>query len=252
MKRSTNAHRRPVLVGCSTAAAGRHGAGAGARGCTAGTQHRDFCKAKVEEHVDDALDAAKATPGSAPRSTPRSTTSSPPSRTATRTTRPTSRRRSRCSRPTDSIRRRRRAARRARGRRRRRPATRCVQAVYDAHDALTAPQRQALDRVRLARDRPPDERGCTATAERGAAFMKHMVDEPDRRGARRGEGHPARSGRRSTRRATGSSRHSRHAHEDPAARIEQVLDLFAADSLDEVKVDALRAEHEERAKRARR
>jgi len=118
-----------------------------------------------------------------------------------------------------------------------------VQAVTDAHDALTAPQRKAI--VEWARAHKPEHLGQHG---RGAQFMKHMVssridealDQAKVTVEQRAKIHEARD------RVFAALE---QAHQDPSARIEQALTLFEADQLDQQKIAELRAQHMAEGKR---
>ncbi len=114
-----------------------------------------------------------------------------------------------------------------------------VQAITDAHDALTAEQRKAM--VEYVREHKPHMGHGGEHAAGG--FLKHMasqridaaldaakVDE-----AQRATIHAARDRVFAAFEA---------GHQNPGARIEEALALFGEDKLDQARIATLRAEHE--------
>jgi Spy/CpxP family protein refolding chaperone len=117
-----------------------------------------------------------------------------------------------------------------------------VQAISDAHDALTAPQRKAV--VDYLRAEHQSKSGHDFRGE----FVKRMIsvridaalDEIGASEAQRATVHAAAA------RVAGVIGEGRGDH---GAQLEQALALFAADKLDLKAVDALRAEHQARARK---
>ena len=116
-----------------------------------------------------------------------------------------------------------------------------VQALYDVHDALTPAQRTLV--VQWVREHKPAHAMGAGGHHRGAAFFKAMVSNRIDEGldaAHVTDGQRARLHEvRDRVFATVEAAHD----EDPSARIEQALALFQKDKLDAAQVNALRAEH---------
>jgi hypothetical protein len=123
-----------------------------------------------------------------------------------------------------------------------------VQAVSDAHDALTAEQRKTI--VVWVRNHKPGEHVMSGHGGRGAAFMKSMIS------SRINEALDSAKVNEAQRRTIDAERDKVFAvfeqmhNDDPTARINHVLELFAADKLDMAQVNQLRAEHMTRARLA--
>jgi Spy/CpxP family protein refolding chaperone len=113
-----------------------------------------------------------------------------------------------------------------------------VQAISDAHDALTAPQRQQL--IAYAKShRPPKMEGAKP-------WMQHMVSE---RVDDMLDQIKATTAQRDTTHAAVQSVFAAFAGEDPTSHFDTALALFAADKIDAGKVAALQAEHQAHAQK---
>jgi hypothetical protein len=114
-----------------------------------------------------------------------------------------------------------------------------VQAVFDAHAALTPPQRRAVVEYVRAHKPAGHDKGLKK------AFIKHMIegriadalDAIKATAAQRGTVDAAKD------RVIAAFEAS---HQDRPADLERVLALFAADRIDPKQVDALRAEHQDK------
>jgi Spy/CpxP family protein refolding chaperone len=112
-----------------------------------------------------------------------------------------------------------------------------VQAAYDAHDTLTAEQRRAVaDYVRANR---PDKNRFGGVKER---FINKMVEE------RTNAALDAISATPAQRTLVAAARDRvlsamKDTHADHGAQMEKLLALFTADKVDSAQVEALRAEH---------
>jgi Spy/CpxP family protein refolding chaperone len=113
-----------------------------------------------------------------------------------------------------------------------------VQAVSDAHDALTALQRQQLLAYAKAH-RPPKMEGARP-------WMQHMVSE---RVDDLLDQINATAAQRDTTHAAVQNVFAALAGEDPGQHFETALALFGADKIDPGKVAALQAEHQARAQK---
>jgi protein CpxP len=110
-----------------------------------------------------------------------------------------------------------------------------VQALSDAHDALTGAQRQQLVAY-LGAHRPPKMDGAKP-------FFKHMMSERvddmlDEIGAT--------AQQRTTVHAAVERAFAAVAGEDPTSHFDDAMAVFGADKLDQAKIDALRAQHQAR------
>ncbi len=110
-----------------------------------------------------------------------------------------------------------------------------VQAISDAHDALTAPQRAQLVTY-LKAHRPPKMEGARP-------WMKHMMSE---RVDDLLDQIQATATQRDTVHAAVQHAFDTITGEDPASHFEQAIDLFAADKLDPAQIAALQAQHQAR------
>lgn len=222
-----------VLVGAGGAVALAHGAGG---------FHHGFWKAKVDEHIDGALDAAKASPAQreavhAARDHVYATFEESHKDKGARIAKAIALFESERVDPAavEALRAEHRAEAKQVG-------DAVVQALTDAHDALTAEQRKAV--VEYARaHRPPMMAG--GKMEHGQ-WMKRIatnridaaLDAANASGAQRATIAAARDRVYAAFEAE---------HENPGARFYEALELFGEDQLDATKVAALRTLQEERA-----
>jgi hypothetical protein len=113
-----------------------------------------------------------------------------------------------------------------------------VQAVYDAHDALTAPQRQAVANYLrgLIHPRGPID----GTKQR---FVRHMIQNRIDDALADVNATPDQQAK-----VTGAADKViaalHDAHQDHGADVEKLLQLFVADKIDAAQLTALRAEHQ--------
>lgn len=113
-----------------------------------------------------------------------------------------------------------------------------VQAISDAHDALTATQRAQLVTY-LKAHRPPSMDGAKP-------FVKHMVSERVDDMLDQINATPA---QRDTTHAAVQNVFDAVAAGDPAGHFDEAMTLFAADKLDASKIAALRAQHQAKAQK---
>jgi Spy/CpxP family protein refolding chaperone len=113
-----------------------------------------------------------------------------------------------------------------------------VQAISDAHDALTAAQRAQLVTYAKAH-RPPKLDGARP-------WMKHMVTERVDDMLDEISATPA---QRDTVHAAVQRAFDAITADDPTGHFDQALELFAADKIDAAKIAALQAEHQAKAQK---
>jgi Spy/CpxP family protein refolding chaperone len=113
-----------------------------------------------------------------------------------------------------------------------------VQAISDAHDALTAPQRAQLVTY-LKAHRPPKLDGARP-------WIKHMVSE---RVDDMLDEISATQPQRDTVHAAVQRAFDAITADDPTGHFDQAMDLFAADKIDQAKVAALQAQHQAKAQK---
>ena len=123
-----------------------------------------------------------------------------------------------------------------------------VQAIYDAHDALTAPQRAAI--AEYVASRTPSTRAATPACARSSSgtWSTGGIDD----GARRDQGHARRSAPRCSPPRIACSTRSKSTHADHGADFDQAMALFTADKIDGAQVEAMRAEHQAKMQQGRR
>lgn len=121
-----------------------------------------------------------------------------------------------------------------------------VQAVSDAHDALTVEQRKAV--VAWARAHHAEEMGRGHHGGRGAAFMKGMISSRIDEALDAVKATPEQKAKLASVRDRVFAAFQQMHEQDHTAHVEEVLRLFEADRIDQQKVAELRAQHMAQAK----